>query len=658
MSAPEGFDQLSEAEQLEWAARKAARTAGVDPDLVSAIGYRESGFNADAKGKLGEIGAFQIMPATGQALGYTPEQLADPVTNIEAATKHLATLSQKYNGDPHAIAAAYNGGEGAVDKGRVPPAAKAYANAITAEIARRQGRSAEKAVDIPGTAALVEREQQREVSQLPLADQLGAGIIDPPTELAMSAARALGGSSIPRPTTSRLLGDAAAVGSLVAPGFKVGRLASAAIQAGAGAVQAFTTAATEHARGDASWQEQLRAMSDGDLLSIGASTLASGTLGALLPGEKPTSLTQAGGLSRASRLGPLAPRGAAAQAGPAPMRAAVQEAFGRIDKTAAVDATGWRDAVLAHAADGKAVPSEVRAVLDRLQPVTAMVPVQEPVTVPSALGGMLNVVGIDGKPAMQTVMRSQPTGRWRGNVGDLLQVNQALGNMVNTTNARDAAAAAGHSVGNLTALKGSLSDALETALPRPERALYQQARQTALDSAQNARALARLERYANPDQGFLNGRGLYRDLVQNAGQRVRAMGQDNYDALLGFAKSVRTIGADPKRMAALASIMHTGGAGFLGYLAERAVPGAGLPVTGALLGGRVLYSMATSPTARAALDQLANAPIGSKAFTIAAGKLGMAYALAGTEEAKRAPTPQAPAMGPPPTPATRMPPPL
>ena len=64
----------------------------------------------------------QLMPATAQSLGADPR---DPAQNVDAGTRHLRDLLEKYDyGLWHALAA-YNAGEGAVQKYKgIPPYAE------------------------------------------------------------------------------------------------------------------------------------------------------------------------------------------------------------------------------------------------------------------------------------------------------------------------------------------------------------------------------------------------------------------------------------------------------------------------------------------------------------------------------------------------------
>jgi soluble lytic murein transglycosylase-like protein len=102
----------------------AAREHQIDPLLLHAIAHVESRHNADAKSKAGARGVMQVMPATGKRFGVQDEKhLFDAHTNARASAAYLRTLRGRYGDDLRLVLAAYNAGEGAVDKyGReVPP---------------------------------------------------------------------------------------------------------------------------------------------------------------------------------------------------------------------------------------------------------------------------------------------------------------------------------------------------------------------------------------------------------------------------------------------------------------------------------------------------------------------------------------------------------
>ena len=97
----------------------AADRYGLPRALVRSVMAAESGFEPLAISPKCAIGLMQLMPGTAQVLGADPH---DPAQNVDAGTRYLRDLLEKYNyGLRHALAA-YNAGPGAVDKyNGVPP---------------------------------------------------------------------------------------------------------------------------------------------------------------------------------------------------------------------------------------------------------------------------------------------------------------------------------------------------------------------------------------------------------------------------------------------------------------------------------------------------------------------------------------------------------
>ena len=105
------FDQLI---------RQAAQHHGVSEGLVKAIMHTESGFNIHARSPVGAQGLMQLMPATARR--FNVSNAYDPQQNIFGGVKYLSWLLKRFNGDTRLAIAAYNAGEGNVDKyGGIPP---------------------------------------------------------------------------------------------------------------------------------------------------------------------------------------------------------------------------------------------------------------------------------------------------------------------------------------------------------------------------------------------------------------------------------------------------------------------------------------------------------------------------------------------------------
>jgi len=108
-------------------AREAGKRYDVAPELVTAVIRAESGFDHRAVSHAGACGLMQLMPETAQELGVRDP--FDPEENVMAGTRHLKRLLEKYGNDPDRALAAYNWGEGNVDRkgmDRLPRETRTY----------------------------------------------------------------------------------------------------------------------------------------------------------------------------------------------------------------------------------------------------------------------------------------------------------------------------------------------------------------------------------------------------------------------------------------------------------------------------------------------------------------------------------------------------
>jgi soluble lytic murein transglycosylase-like protein len=95
----------------------------INPHLVAALIHVESSFNPRALSPKGACGLMQLLPETARRFGLTRKKdLYDPRKNLEAGVRYLKWLADRFGGDTQKILAAYNAGEGAVQRfGGIPP---------------------------------------------------------------------------------------------------------------------------------------------------------------------------------------------------------------------------------------------------------------------------------------------------------------------------------------------------------------------------------------------------------------------------------------------------------------------------------------------------------------------------------------------------------
>jgi Transglycosylase SLT domain len=132
--APPECEPMEE-EQVEPLMDAAAKAQALPVKLLRAVIAQESAFRSCAVSNKGAQGLMQLMPATAGEFGA--KDALDPKENVDAGSKFLRALLEKYKGDLPQALAAYNAGPEAVDRiGGIPDIAetKTYVDAIVDKV--------------------------------------------------------------------------------------------------------------------------------------------------------------------------------------------------------------------------------------------------------------------------------------------------------------------------------------------------------------------------------------------------------------------------------------------------------------------------------------------------------------------------------------------
>jgi Transglycosylase SLT domain len=135
------FDVSPNYKAVKHLLREASVTHGIDYELLQALIATESGFNARAVSPKGAVGLMQLIPPTAERYGVhsdknsaAAQKLTDPKTNIRAGASYLRDLINMFPGQLELAVAAYNAGEGAVQRAgnRIPnyPETKNYVKTV------------------------------------------------------------------------------------------------------------------------------------------------------------------------------------------------------------------------------------------------------------------------------------------------------------------------------------------------------------------------------------------------------------------------------------------------------------------------------------------------------------------------------------------------
>jgi soluble lytic murein transglycosylase-like protein len=135
------FDVSPNYKAVKHLLREASATHGIDYELLQALIATESGFDTNAVSPKGAVGLMQLIPPTAERYGVRADKkspvskkLTDPKTNIKAGSSYLADLIDMFPGQLELAVAAYNAGEGAVQRAgnKIPnyPETKNYVKTV------------------------------------------------------------------------------------------------------------------------------------------------------------------------------------------------------------------------------------------------------------------------------------------------------------------------------------------------------------------------------------------------------------------------------------------------------------------------------------------------------------------------------------------------
>ncbi|MBH2686504.1 transglycosylase SLT domain-containing protein [Serratia ureilytica] len=119
-------------EMLAWLQPKLSKleeTFGLPAGLLRSMVITESGGDTQAVSKAGAKGPFQFMPGTAKDFGLVGDDVFDPEKSAHAAARYMSQLLKMFDGDLGKALAAYNWGQGNVERkglGAAPQETREY----------------------------------------------------------------------------------------------------------------------------------------------------------------------------------------------------------------------------------------------------------------------------------------------------------------------------------------------------------------------------------------------------------------------------------------------------------------------------------------------------------------------------------------------------
>ena len=117
------FERSPAYRQVQQQVREASAQHDIEHELLQALIATESGFDASAVSPKGAVGLMQVMPSTAARFGVKADRtssiekkLTDPRINLATGSRYLRYLFNLFPGQLELALAAYNAGEGAVQR--------------------------------------------------------------------------------------------------------------------------------------------------------------------------------------------------------------------------------------------------------------------------------------------------------------------------------------------------------------------------------------------------------------------------------------------------------------------------------------------------------------------------------------------------------------
>ncbi len=136
----------------------AAARYNVDADLITSVIAVESNFDPKALSPKNARGLMQLLPETAARLGV--QDIYDPQENIDAGTRYLRELLEKYNNNLTMALAAYNAGPDRVEQYPPFPETLSYVRRVKRSYDKSKSKASAKTPAPPGAIAATSRPRQ------------------------------------------------------------------------------------------------------------------------------------------------------------------------------------------------------------------------------------------------------------------------------------------------------------------------------------------------------------------------------------------------------------------------------------------------------------------------------------------------------------------